>query len=280
MIEYLNNKSDLSDVNTDLLQRLNTLVNTFANSNCWYHHSCYTKFYYYSSDKLRGRQMGENMQKVLKFVIDYILLNKDECQFSVLDIMSNFKGNWHDVTLSQLKTNLEAHFSDDIKINCKKEDLLILYLDKFESKLTAGKNSMSSAEKLEFIEAAAHMLLEDIRSECYDTSMYKSPTTFLEKAHDEIPESLHTFLNVLVKKNKRGKGEEYEKKLKYQVLTISHVLIKAVRPKSFNPTIFLGVSLMMHRKHEVWLGNKNINPEEFGWKIKNDTLIQFIPVKN
>lgn len=220
MVDSLNNKSDLNDNHAALLQRLNILINKFDDLNCCYHLSCYTKFFSYSSDNVRGGQMGENMKKVLKYVIDHILHNKDECQFFVIDILKNFKGDWHDVNLTQLQTNLKAHFGEDIQTSFKRGDLLLCFLNKFESKWSFDKTSMSQAERLQFIEAAAYMILEDIRVEIYDTSKYKSPTTFLEKAQDDIPVSLQKFLNVIVKTNKRGKGEQYEKKLKHKVYTL------------------------------------------------------------
>lgn len=105
MVTHLKQKKVLNEEENFLLLRLTVLVDNFADLQCFYHYSCYTKFYRFQSTKVSGPQMSEKMKKVFDFVVDFMLKNKHECQFSVNRILKKFEGD-SSVDIRSLKSTI------------------------------------------------------------------------------------------------------------------------------------------------------------------------------
>lgn len=240
--EALNARKTLSDDEALLLKRVQILMNDFESKRALYHGVCYKKFYNYRVSSILGRPRSDDMANVLSFTIKHILQHTDECQFSVQSILRNYTGN-KAIGLREIKNHLENHFGDDIKITQRGGDLIVCFLGKFD--FTIGedwyikKKSNDAAERSRIVETAAHIVLQDIRSQCYDTKKYKPPTSFPEGSETDVPKTLETFLNILLKTHRKVENEKNKKKLDNRTLTAAHVLISSVRPNSFTPPIML-----------------------------------------
>lgn len=153
----------------------------------------------------------------------------------------------------RLKEHLLSHFDDDVKIDSEYGDLIVRFLGSFENRIDekwySNKKSNNEDERLRIVEAASKIILEDIRGAKYETKKYKASTALMNNAAEDIPRTLHTFLNILLKSHKRGKSAKHEKKMKNKVFTAAHIIIKGVRPKSFISPVLLGLSTMIHRKY-------------------------------
>ena len=87
--------------------------------------------------------------------------------------------------------------------------------------------------------------MEDIRAQEYNVNEYPPSDDFLCDANSVIPESLQLFLeSVIILKHKRGPLEKWKKKC----VALAHVVISAVRPRSFISSLLTGISAYMYRK--------------------------------
>lgn len=246
MIDHLKKKQQLEDKDKFLLIRLNNLLNKLGSVKSFYHKPCYNDFFRSKCHELPGRPLTDNMSKTINHIIDYILNHGDECQFSVQRILDDYPGERP--AMRSIKTNLESHFGDEAKVKSEKGDIIILYLNKykhnFDDSWYEKKKSTSEEERMRIVETAAQIILQDIRSKCYETESYKCPSEFCNNAEDDVPPTLKKLLDIVIKSYKRGKTEESKKKLNNRVLTAAHVIISNVRPKSFVSPVLLGLSLM------------------------------------
>lgn len=122
-----------------------------------------------------------------------------------------------------VQKHLEDHFGDDAKFY-KWKSIFHKFHEVFKDEWYEKRKANSVEEKMRIVEAAAEIILHDIRISYYNTETHK-----------------------------RGKSEATIKKWRNRILTIAHAIISSVRPKSFVSTISLGLSLMcienMHQKH-------------------------------
>ncbi|KAJ8678204.1 hypothetical protein QAD02_013991 [Eretmocerus hayati] len=104
-------------------------------------------------------------------------------------------------------------------------------------------------EREKILESAADIISKDFRAQTYDTKIYKPPSEFLRNAEEDVPSSLQTFIDSLIKRNKRLATPEQQEKWRNRISTIAHSIILAVRPRNFISHFLLRVSLMLHRNH-------------------------------
>lgn len=103
-------------------------------------------------------------------------------------------------------------------------------------------------ERVRIAECAGHIILQDIRSRYYNTSVYEVLNSKSDLFLD-IPRTLQALLNVIIKTNKRMKNPTVQMKWDKRVATYAHGLISSARLRSFLSPILLGLSAMMHKKH-------------------------------
>ena len=127
MVNYLQSLDSLTENERLLVTRLNVLAQNFENIKCFYHHHCYAKLYQYKSNKVIGRPMNDDMRAALNFVIDHVINNADECQFSVRKILESCEDDVSEVTMCELKNHLLNHFDNDIRIDSENLDLIIRF---------------------------------------------------------------------------------------------------------------------------------------------------------
>lgn len=67
-------------------------------------------------------------------------------------------------------------------------------------------------ERLRIVKTAACIILEDARSQVYETSQYPPADRFLDGAENLIPESLRVFTDAVVLAKKNGDINKWRKK--------------------------------------------------------------------
>uniref|UniRef100_A0A6P7H4G6 Uncharacterized protein LOC114345966 n=1 Tax=Diabrotica virgifera virgifera TaxID=50390 RepID=A0A6P7H4G6_DIAVI len=216
-----------------------------------YHSTCLTSFYYYQPFTSRGRPISEKMSEALTFVISHILNNEEVCQFSLKEILSEFKGN--DVPqLKYLQKSLEDHFGDEIKIYSTKKDYFICFRDSkgriIDDEWYSKRKANREEERLRIVQEAANIVLEDIRLQRHDLSKYDVPTSITSDIFSDLPLTLKEFVKIVVVTHKQSTKENGLQKWYNQAATIGHILMSAARPRAFVSKILLGLSVLIHRK--------------------------------
>ena len=105
-------------------------------------------------------------------------------------------------------------------------------------------------ERMRIVCTGATIILEDIRSQVYETKNYPASDNFFKDMHKmELP-TLKTFLEDVILKNKRSSIEKWLIKC----TALSHSIISAVRPRSFISPLQLGVGVFLHKKfgHDIY----------------------------
>lgn len=242
-----------------------------------------------------GRPMSENMCAVVQHVINHILQNSEDSQFSLKEMLEGFRDNLP--RIDQIKNNLLNYFGYEIIMHTVPYDTIICFVDRKGKELNdqwyQEKAPTDEEERLRVVEMAANIILQDVRVTRYDTNSYNAPSCFFDDVQKDVPKSLQLFLDTLIKNNKCLEHVEQNKWSK-RVSTIAHILISCVRPRTFLSSILLGLSSLIHRKfaakclldtlsylglcasyHETQLFESSIvhDPEQF--KISEDAFIQF-----
>lgn len=217
-----------------------------------YHRNCYKNLYNYQSESIRGRPLNPSFSAAESFVIDYILNNSDECQFSLSSILQQFSSTSEFLecpSLQYMKKRLQLHFDSDILFFSYKKDIYMCFRDTGAEILTKNwyenKLKNKEEERQRIVKTAASIILEDIRSKFYATDNYNAPDSFLDNINDDIPKSLQIFLDSLIKTNKKSN----EMKWMHTITTFAHCIISSVRPRSFLSSVLIGLSAMIHKKH-------------------------------
>lgn len=86
--------------------------------------------------------------------------------------------------------------------------------------------------------------MEDIRSQVYETNQYPSSDNFLQDVNTVVPESLNTFLQTVILKNKRVSLQKWQTKC----TALPHSIISAVRPRSFLSPLQVGIGAFLYKK--------------------------------
>ena len=195
--------------------------------------------------------MRKDTSDVVEYIISYLCeFSDEECQFSIASILSEYKEEEEELPckLDTIRNKLVEYFGDAISVYKVKKDLVVCFAFVRNKILSEewynNKNSDVKAERKRIIDTAAELLLEDITSKYYDTVNYPAPDHFFDNIKDDIPPTLQSFLDILMRSNKR-KNEMWDKR----VMTLCHIIISSVRPRSFLSPILLGLSTMMYKKH-------------------------------
>lgn len=239
-----------------LLKLKNNNDNYYVDNIVNYHSNCLARFYLYSSNNVKGKPISDNMSDLLAFIINSILDNSEECQFSLKGIIQKFQDEHRPVDIPRLhriEYLLIEHFHDEIVIHATRNDRFICFKrtmgQRIEDSWYSKRKSNEGEERERLVELAAHIILQDIREVKFNIdSYYNSPSDFLNNVTDEIPKTLKIFLDILIKTHKRVPMNGSSKKWDNKIVTATHILMSSVRPRSFNSSILLGLSCMMHTR--------------------------------
>lgn len=213
MLEELDNRT-LDQKEKILMVRLCLLKEKFNDLKPYYHKSCFKEFYRCKTRAAVGRPITDDTAKVVSYVVDYILENKDECQFSLNEILKDFDGDIP--SFRNINEHLLLQFNEEIQTYFFKKDLHIIYRGSIDHVLNEEwykkRKENSDEERLRVCTKAANIMLDDVLKTHYDVTEYKSSTNFLKDVKNDIPQTLLTVLEVLLTTNKRSSDEKKNKK--------------------------------------------------------------------
>ncbi|CAH1105297.1 unnamed protein product [Psylliodes chrysocephalus] len=160
-------------------------------------------FYNNRTERKRGRSACENTKSFINYLINYIVDNETECQFSVNEIKEGFSGDLPDYTT--IKNKLKEHFQNDIDCHLIKRDMIILYKNSTASKKLCKdwyekRLKSKEDERTRIVQMAAEIVLEDIRSKVYDMNYYEIPDLNEGNLFKDVPETLKVFFKYCVYK--------------------------------------------------------------------------------
>lgn len=211
-----------------------------------YHINCYNSFLRPTTGVKSCRPQNEAINSAMDKIFTYIE-NSDDCQFS-LDELKNIC-EIPTIDSRTIKMRLKLKYGNKIILTEKPGKVtFICFIDNQHHILNKAwyenKKSNEKEEKFRFLKAAAAIIREDIQSLTFDNSDYPSPNRMFEDIYSVIPESLTYFLEKLILKNKRFKLEHF----KLVCTNISHIIMTAIRPRSFKSKLQLGLSIFFHRR--------------------------------
>ena len=89
----------------------------YVQNNVSYHAKCMSLFYMYSPTNVKGKPISDDISDLISFIINYLLENSDECQFSLKEILEKYTAV-HEQTdfprLYRIEQILKKHFEDHI----------------------------------------------------------------------------------------------------------------------------------------------------------------------
>ncbi|GBM41156.1 hypothetical protein AVEN_4178-1 [Araneus ventricosus] len=74
------------------------------------------------------------------------------------------------------------------------------------------KRSSEQEERIRIVKTAASIILEDIRSQVYETQEYPPPNNFLQEGESIIPETLRVLTKTIILNKKREDLEKWRKR--------------------------------------------------------------------
>lgn len=214
-----------------------------------YHNRCFVSLCATSQRYSSGRPPDVQKHELfLKFCQD--LENDDDCQFSLSQLFDRFNATIEDdqpYTKLYFRKKLEDHFGSRIiltqvpgcdAIFCLRETADRTLHEKWYNEL---RLSNQEDERMRIVETAANIIREDISSRVYDIDVYKLGRDFKENSF--IPESLETFVNIVLGRNRNSVSTSRRKK------AISEVIISSCRPRSYISPLLLELGVFLHRNY-------------------------------
>lgn len=200
-----------------IIRRLLPVTDLVA-SDCQYHSLCMRKLY--NRPKIQGKRksgpFANNVESAMEYIYTYLENNDGECQFSFDELIDQIKGD-HRPDNKTVKAHLLKKYGGDIIIAFSKNKKLVVCFKNTGYKILNDawyqqglRNEQE--ERLRIVKTAAAIIVEDIRSQVYDTEHYPPPDKFLERNEELIPETLRTFIETVLLNKKRGGHDMWKKK--------------------------------------------------------------------
>ena len=199
----------------------------------------------------RGRPEPRNLLEGMECIYSYLSENRKEYQFSLNDLMDQIKGDYKP-DIRSVKTHLTKRYGEKImfaELGRGRSHQSVLCFRDIGKKILYDnwyneRRNNAAEERLRVVKAAAEIILEDIRSQTYDTTEYPPSDDFMRDIDSVVPESLKLLLETIVLKHKRHSLDGWKKKC----VAVAHALISAVRPKSFLSSLKTSFGTYLYRK--------------------------------
>ncbi|XP_043269016.1 uncharacterized protein Nepl16 isoform X1 [Venturia canescens] len=251
-----------TEVNKIIASRVRVLKDEnddfYTKNSVYYHSQCLARFYTYRPTNIMGRPISDEMSDLMTFIINFIVENSEECQFSLKSILQEYTSHHGEMEFprfDRIEHQLKQHFEDEIVVHACNNDRIVCFKRTIgkciEESWYSERKRNENEEKLRIIELASHIILQDIRAIKFDTTNYNSPVDFLNNATEYVPKTLQLFLDILIKTHKNTPKEQSCNKWGNKIITAAHILMSSVRPRSFVSPILLGLSSMIHTKYSA-----------------------------
>lgn len=222
-------------------------VNDLVAADALYHNTCCKNFFSTRgpTGKKRGRPIDDNVLIGMDEIYRYIDENED-CQFSFEELINQITGE--KLSRQTIKAKLLERYGERILFAHRHSHNTILCFRDVGCKILneswyISRRANEENERLRVVEAAAAIIKKDIQSQVYETDFYPRSDAFLENSEQLVPKTLSVFMASLINNKKGGTNKDKRKQL-----SISHAIIKAVRPRSFLSPILNSLALLIHRK--------------------------------
>lgn len=231
--------------NIELLNRIENIRN-ISTVEAKYHKNCLRKLELPGTGRFSGER--EETIQVINYISNYLDANKEECQFSLDEILADFKGD--KPSQKWILTKLKEKYGNDVIItSLKNRSPIISFRDTGHEILYntwyEKREKKMENERLRLVKSAGEIIVEDIRSKIYFREEYPSPMKFLDNADDDVPESLQALLETIILKNKRGDLDKW----RVIITAIAHAIISATRPRSFVSSILTALSTFLLKRY-------------------------------
>lgn len=163
-----------------------------------YHHFCQRKFFQMPSKFKKGYRPYPTVDTAMEDIYSF-LENTEECQFSLEELKAHIKGEYQ-IDSRTIKSRLLEKFGEDIVDTHKKTTICFKntgYKILTDNWYSTMKYPDREGERLRVVKAAADIILEDIRSQVYNTTEYPPTDKFLNDVTTVIPQTLLTLLTTL-----------------------------------------------------------------------------------
>ncbi|CAG4960836.1 unnamed protein product [Colias eurytheme] len=231
IMDLINQRSD--DVAMDITNRIANIPSLVA-VGARYHNNCSKQLYSKKwSVTNKKDERKNNIDAAMADVFSYLHENSEECQFFMTDLMKSITGEY----IPQKRTiieRLKAKYKDEIVFfNESGHDCIVCFkgfiYKIISNKPPSHKKNDVREERLQIVRDAAAIILEDIRSQYYETKEYPPSDSFLKDVNTLIPETLSVLLKGIICQSKRKSLNAAERKC----ASIAHSIIAATRPASF-----------------------------------------------
>lgn len=218
-----------------------------------YHSLCHKKLYSMPLASRLKRPPSEptNVEECMEYIYSYLAENREECQFSLVNLIDQIKGDYKP-DIRTVKAHLLKHYGDKIIVvevgRGRNHHTVVCFTDVGQKILYdnwySERKSNPAEERMRVVKSAADIILEDIRSQVYDTTEYPPTDDFMQDVDSVVPESLKLLLETIVMKHKRHSIDSWKKKC----ILIGHTIISAVRPSSFLSSLKTSFGVYLYRK--------------------------------
>ncbi|KYN23237.1 hypothetical protein ALC57_04347 [Trachymyrmex cornetzi] len=181
--------------------------------------------------------------------------NPDVDQFSLTNLILQFQVENEGVsipTVKWLKKQLLLHVSEDIfiadnngqeTIICRRKAGNRIVIKHFQESITEINPLSEEQEHARILKEAATIIINELNKKIFDVNMYPVPDTFFNNLDDYIPESLFTFLRILITHEKINMHDWHKK-----ITAIAHNIISAMFPRKLISPLQLGLAVTLYHR--------------------------------
>lgn len=217
--------------------------------NARYHRKCSMRAYRTIPKQISsGCNASHDVDDAMKDIYEYINENTDECQFTVRELANQIKGDYKP-DLKTIKARLKQKYGAQIVIHESERMESVLCFPDLQYQLFLNESSRSKDlneedELVSSMRRAARTLRNCIRSAFYEQDSYPPTDNFMVDVFTVVPAPLQAFLEELILEGKRGSLEPWKRTCG----TIAHMILSAVRPRSFFSSLKMALGCFLYRK--------------------------------
>lgn len=229
---------------SDVLNRLRG-VTSLIKAEARYHNKCYESFFRVLRPE-RAQSPATALNNVAFERICTYIENSGNFEFTPAELQK--QGGEHSLSVHLIYTKLAEKYSEDINIDLQRGKRTIIRYKHFDFGNMCQRHyrgeELLDVEKRSLFKVVADLLRKDIKKQEYNLESYPPGVDIIKEAKEEIPESLSTFLQLLISDDGQGNVERLEMKRS----TVAHAITSAIHGQSYISLLQLAVSSYVQRK--------------------------------